>query len=132
MKRIMIPMRNEPGELAAVAQLLADGGIDIRSMDAEEIQPGEAGVIQLVVNTYDEALRLLRDAGYPAVTEDVLLVRVADEPGSLAKVAARFSEAGVNVRSLHILQRRGDESLVSLVTDDNDAARVLVADLLAG
>ncbi len=51
---------------------------------------------------------------------------------SLAKVAARFSEAGVNVRSLHILQRSDGESLVSLVTDDNDAARELARDLMVG
>src|SRR5210317_2220940 len=72
MKRIMIPMRNQPGELAAVAQTLADGGIDIRTLDVEEIRPGEAGVIQLVAKPYDEALQLLRDVGYPAVSEDAL------------------------------------------------------------
>lgn len=126
----MIPITSRPGVLAAIAKLMADGGVDIRSLDAREDQNSAHGVIQLEVDRYDEALALLREAGYSPVTEDALLMRVPDEPGSLARVAARFSEAGVNVRSLHILHRQDGESLVSLVTEDNDAARALVLDLL--
>lgn len=111
---------------------MADGGMDIRSMDADANSGGEHGVIQMVVDRYDDALALLREAGYAPVTEDALLIRVDDEPGSLAKVAVRFSEAGVNVRSLHILSRRGGESLVSVVADDFKKAREAVAELLIG
>lgn len=133
MKRIMIPAANQPGALTAITRLLAEGDVDIRSLDAEESEGhGADSVIQLVAEPYDLALTLLREAGYSAVTEDAILIRVQDQPGSLARVAARLSDAGVNVRSLHILYRKNCESLVSLVTDNNEKAVKVVGDLLVG
>ena len=38
----------------------------------------------LRVNKYDRARRILRNAGWNAITEDSLLVRVKDEPGAIA------------------------------------------------
>lgn len=130
MKKIMLPLANQPGQLAVLTRLLGDGGVDIRSLDADQAEGQDFGIIRIVVDRYDEALQLLRDAGYAPVTEDALLIRAPDEPGSLARVAARFSDAGINVKSLHILHRQEGESLVSLVTDDNELARDTVADLL--
>ncbi|MBK1827030.1 ACT domain-containing protein [Haloferula rosea] len=126
----MLPLANQPGQLAVLTRLLGDGGVDIRSLDADQAEGQDFGIIRIVVDRYDEALQLLRDAGYAPVTEDALLIRAPDEPGSLARVAARFSDAGINVKSLHILHRQEGESLVSLVTDDNELARDTVADLL--
>ena len=130
MKKIMIPLASKPGQLASLTQLMASGGVDIRSIDAQQESGRDFGVVRLVVDRYDDALQLLRDAGYSPVTEDALLIHVKDEPGSLAKIAVRFSDAGMNVKSLHILHRSDGESLVSLVTDDNAAAREVVADLM--
>ena len=129
MKLLTIPTESHPGELLAVTQILGDAGINIDSIDAEEEEDGQ-GLLVLSVNRYDEALRLLRAAGYRPITEDALVIRVANEPGALAKVAARFADAGVNIRSLHIARRRPGNCLVSLVTSDNEAAARLVADLV--
>jgi hypothetical protein len=129
MKLLTIPTESHPGELLAVTQILGDAGINIDSIDAEEEEDGQ-GLLVLSVNRYDEALRLLRAAGYRPITEDALVIRVANEPGALAKVAARFADAGVNIRSLHIARHQNASSLVSLVTSDNEAAARLVADLI--
>jgi hypothetical protein len=129
MKQLTIPTDGHPGELAAVTRILGEAGINIESIDGEEEGDGQ-GVLVLTVDRYDEALRLLRSAGYRPITEDALVIRVADEPGALAKVAARFSDAGVNIRSLHIARRQQGNTLVSLVTSDNEAAARLVADLV--
>lgn len=129
MKQLTIPTEGHPGELAAVTTILADAGINIDSIDGEEEGDGH-GVLVLTVDRYDEALRLLRAEGFRPITEDAIVIRVADEPGGLAKVAARFSAAGVNIRSLHIVRRREGSCLVSLVTSDNEAAAGLVSDLV--
>ncbi len=39
------------------------------------------------VDRYDEALVALRDAGVPAVSEDAIIIRIADEPGALARLS---------------------------------------------
>jgi hypothetical protein len=130
MKQLTIPTDGHSGEFATLTRILGEAGINIECIDAEEEDEGGQGVLVLTVNRYDEALCVLRSAGFRPITEDALVIRVADEPGALAKVAARFSDAGVNIRSLHIARRQQGSTLVSLVTSDNDAAALLVADLI--
>lgn len=128
MKQITVPTENRTGELADIVNLLADHTININSIDATE--EDDHGFVVLTVDRYDEALRCLRGAGYQPLTEDAIVIRVLDEPGALAKVANRFKEAHINVRSLHIIRRREGVTHVSLVSDNNDAASELVKDLL--
>ena len=128
MKQITIPTENRAGELANITGLLAKNAINISSLEATE--EDDHGFVVITVDRYDQALGCLRDAGYQAVTEDAIVIRVLDEPGALAKVANRFKEAHINLRSLHIIRRRSGIIHVSLVSNNNEASRELVQDLL--
>ena len=90
----------------------------------------EHGVIIIAVDKYDAALKALRDAGYAAVSEDAILIKLKDEPGALAKVASRFKEAQVNLRSVRIMRREQGYSLVAVVTRRTEEALALVEDVL--
>ena len=37
-----------------------------------------------------------------------------DEPGSLARLAVRFRDAGINIQSLHIVDRKSGHTIVAL------------------
>ncbi len=128
MKQIIIPVRNAPGTLAAVTELLASASVNIDSIEAEAFD--ESGVIILRVDRYDVALRALRDGGYRAVTEDALVLHLENRPGALARVARRLTEANIGIRSLQILERYDQMSLVTLVADEQETARELLADVL--
>ena len=95
MKRILVVARNEVGVLADITRALADEGINIETISAEALQ--EKGVITLTTNAYDNALRALTNAGFKTLSDDSLVLRLADEPGALAKVAEQFKSAGVNI-----------------------------------
>ncbi|MGB0990891.1 MAG: ACT domain-containing protein [Akkermansiaceae bacterium] len=128
MKQITIPTENRPGELASITAILAEHSVNIRDIDAME--DGDHGFVMLSVDDYDEALECLRAAGYRPVTEDAIVIRVADEAGALAKVASRFAQAQINLRSLHIIRRSQGDIHVSLSSNDNQAAMNVVKDLL--
>ncbi len=128
MKEIIIPVENAKGTLARVSETLAATKVNIESIEASAA--GEHGIIVLRVNHYDTALRALRDAGFRAVTEDALVLHLENRPGSLARVARRLTEAKIGIRSLAILERGGNQSLVTLVADDTEAARRILADKL--
>ncbi len=131
MKEIIIPVRNAPGTLAAVSETLARAEVNIEFIEARVL--GERGVIVLRVDRYDTALRTLNDAGYRAVTEDALVLDLENRPGSLAEVARRLADARIGIRSLRIVERAGERSLVTLIADDPGAARrVLAAELVTG
>ena len=104
MTRIVVIANNEAGVIADIAGALADRNINIETMSTEAL--GEKGAITLTTDDYDGALRALTDAGFKTVSDDSLILRLHDEPGALAKVAEKFKQGGVNIQSLHILDRR--------------------------
>ena len=124
MNRIIVMAKNEVGVIADISRALADEGINIDTISAEGL--AEKGVVTLTTDSYDNALRVLTAAGFKTVSDDSLVLRLPDEPGSLAKVAQRFKDAGVNIQSLHILERRGSHTIVALSADDRARAETLV------
>ncbi len=129
MKQITVLTRKDAGELARVATLLGDAGVNIIDIDAVRLE--EAGIIILTVDHYDLALRTLSDSGLRAITEDALVIRLEDKPGALAQIAKRLRDASVDVRSMHLLRRDGGHSLASIVSTDNATAATVLADVLA-
>ena len=124
MSRIIVMAKNEVGVIADISRALADEGINIETISAEALD--EKGVITLTADAHDEAIRVLTQAGFKTVSDESLVLRLRDEPGALAKVAEKFKDAGVNIQSLHILERRDGYSVVALSADDRAKAETLV------
>src|SRR5688500_12522499 len=113
---IIVPP-DRPGTVADIAERLAVRGINIDQMNV--IDDHSHGVIRLEASPYDEALRVLSDAGYNAMSEDVIVIRIKDEPGAMAKVAARFREPQINIHAMRFARREGGSAVVMLATSDN-------------
>jgi hypothetical protein len=124
MSRIIVMAKNEIGVIADISRVLADNGINIETISTEAID--DKGTITLTADDYDGALRALTDAGFKTVTDDSLLVSLKDEPGALAKVAEKLKQGGVNIQSLHIVERRGDYTTVAILPDDRAKAESLL------
>jgi hypothetical protein len=119
--RIVIMVDNQVGVLADITGALADEGINIESLNTESA--GERGAIILTVDRYDHALYVLNQAGFKAVGDDALVIRLPDQPGELAVVADRLRQNGVNIQSMHILGRQDGHAMIALTTDDSSRAR---------
>lgn len=128
MQTMSLVMANTEGALAKISKLLADADVNISDIDAEELD--SCGVMRVSVS--DEDFRkvhyLLRDNGYQVMPQEVLLVRVDDKPGGLAKLAVRLAEAKVNVRSMRIVKREDGLSLCAIVPEPFDVARAMLQD----
>ena len=123
-ERIIIMVNNEVGVLADITGLLAGAGINVESMNTQTAQ--ERGAIIMTVNDTDHALSILNRAGYKAVSDDSVVVRLRDEPGALAGVADRLKQAGVNIQNLHILARQEGYALIALTTSDRAATEAAI------
>ena len=130
MKQLTVLVPNQPGQLAKISEALAARGVNIEDFDVES--NGADGLISLTVDQYDAALRALRDAGFRAVTQDTLLIRLEDKPGALAAIAVRLKDAGIDLRSMHIVRRTENVSIATLVTDDNPRSAEILKDVLIG
>jgi hypothetical protein len=124
MNRIIIMANNEVGVIADIAKVLADVGINLETINTETA--GDQGAIVLTVYDTDHALSVLNQAGYKAVSDDALVLRLRDAPGALAAVADSLKQAGVNIRSMHILNRQAGYAMIALTTDDRARAQAAI------
>ena len=124
--RIVIMANNEVGVIADITRVLAEEGINLETITTETT--GDQGVVVLTVDNTDHALSALNQAGYKAVSDDALVLRLRDEPGALAAVADSLRSAGVNIQSLHILNREGGYAIIALTTNDRERALAAIDD----
>ena len=127
MKQIIILTDDRPGVIAEICESLAAKNINVESMDAETNL--NKGVIIITVDKYDEALQVLRDGLFQAVSEESILIRLDDKPGALAQIAKRFKDVNINLKSLRILKRDGAKAIVALIADDFKEAIKLIKDV---
>ncbi len=124
MKEFRVTLTQRAGELARLADLLANASIDLRSVAA--ISEGNKAHICLVVTDVAATRGVLEEARMPFEESEVLSELLEDEPGAIAELTARLGQAGVNMRSFYILAR--DNPLVELgftVDDTKKAKKVL-------
>jgi hypothetical protein len=121
----VVALKHEVGSLAALAELLADRDIDIRSIGAAGI--GTQGCAVFTTSNDALARSVLRDAKLKFVESEVLTVIVEDQPGSLARVARKLADAGINIHAVLVTGRRqGKAELACSVDDVALAQRALV------
>ena len=126
LNRIVIMANNEVGVIADIARVLADVGINVETINTETA--GDRGAVVLTVDNTDHALSALNQAGYKAVSDDAIVLRLRDAPGALASVADTLKQAGVNIQSMHILNRQAGYAMIALTTDDRARAQAAIDD----
>ena len=126
MKRIIIMAENKVGVIADIGKALAENKINIEALDAEST--GDDGIVILMTDDPDGALQALTYAGFRAVSDEALILKLKDEPGALAKIAEKFKQSNLNIRSFHILGHKAGYSMVALTTDDRAKAQALIDD----
>jgi hypothetical protein len=118
---VTVILEDRPGELARLGEVTGEAGVNIDGMCALTGQ-GRGYIHLLVADEKASATRAaLEDAGMGvADIREVLVVDIADRPGTLGEVARRFADASVNVELAYTTF--GGVKLV-VATDDLEAAR---------
>lgn len=127
---ISLFLRNVPGELAALADLLSGAGVNIDALtiqDASEYVQGlfrargkslkriapaasygsmqkdsvDYALIRLLVNNTDKAMNLLSREGYVFDILPVIALEIENSPGVLARMARTFAEKGININYVY-------------------------------
>jgi hypothetical protein len=121
---LTVVLKDEPGQLATLGGATGAAGVNIEGMCAFT---GEGrGIINLLVadEAVDSAIAALDGAGMRVADQrEVLVVDVANKPGSLGELARELTRAGVNIELLYTTF--GGVKLV-IATDDLDSARAVL------
>ena len=120
-KQLSVFMENRAGRLAEVVRLLGVAGINIRALSLADTS--DFGILRLIVNNVDKAVKVLRDSNHTVSLTDVVAVEVPDEPGGLARVMDPLSEAGVNVEYMYaFVEKATDKAVVIFRFESIEAA----------
>jgi organic hydroperoxide reductase OsmC/OhrA len=119
MKNLTIELKNHPGALAGMGQVLGAAGISIEGGGAFVVDG--KGAANFLFEDGTAARHALEAAGIRVLQErDVVLQRLdQDQPGQLGKLLRRMADAGVNVE----VQYSDHNHQLVLVVDDIDAGR---------
>jgi hypothetical protein len=121
MTEFTIHLANRPGQLAGLAKVMSDGGVNIEALAAFGL--GEIGVVRMVVNDADGARRVITDAGLVAEERRVLTTILSHRPGALAALTQSLADAEVNIDGMYVLHSHNDEIELAIAVGDEDAAR---------
>jgi len=93
---------DQPGELARIGDLLGAAGANIAGLCALTSGGGQAEV-HVLVDDPTAAFEALEHAGIKIIAEqEVIVLKVEDQPGALGEVARKLGNAGVNLTTAYL------------------------------
>jgi hypothetical protein len=152
---ISLFLENAPGELGKLTSMLAEAGINIdaltiqdasayvqglfkaRGKSLKRIAPAASygsmqkdsadhALVRLLISDTDKSVDLLSSAGYVFDIMSVIALEIDNKPGTLAKMAKKFGEEGININYVYgSALPEGEKSLFVFCPEDTDlAARI--------
>ena len=115
MTEFVVWMDNRPGRLAALAEALAEAGVNIDAMAAFAFDG--RGMIRFIVDDAVAARRTLNEAGLAADEHQVLTTFLPHTPGQLATVARSLADSDINIEALYMLNSGPEGVELAIVVD---------------
>lgn len=124
--QISVFLENRKGRLYDVCSLLGSYGVNIRALTVAETE--SFGVLRIVVDHSDVAIRVLRENQFVANFTDVVAIEVPDQPGGLASILKLLSEHNVNIEYMYgFVEKFSDKALLVMRFEDTDFAQQVLA-----
>ncbi len=120
-KQLTIFVENKQGTLVNITDTLAKHDVNIRALSIADTQ--DFGILRLIVNDNNTALKTLAEEGYLVKPTDVVGVKIGDAPGKLSTALNVLDENNINMEYLYAFMSRTEKhAYVVLRVADNVAA----------
>ncbi len=110
--QISVFLENEPGQLIGHCRLLAEAGINIRTLSVADAD--QFGILRMIVSDWEKAVGLLKAAGCVVQVTEVIAVEVPDRPGGLVRILEIFEGSEINIEYMYSFayDRQGKAALI--------------------
>ncbi|MBF0303975.1 MAG: amino acid-binding protein [Desulfamplus sp.] len=127
---ISLFLKNVPGELAKLAELMGKSGVNIDAITIQDASSyvqnlfeargkslkriassasyssirrdsAEFALIRMLVDKTDEAVALLKEKDYLFDTKELIAIELDNTPGKLFEVTKKFGEEGININYVY-------------------------------
>lgn len=125
--QLSVFVENRHGALASVTDALLRYGVDIRAIAVFDTT--EFGIVRMVVDQPEEALKHLKADGFVAKLSKVIAVEPVDKPGSLNELFHIMGDHGINIEYIYsfVMRRREMPYVVFKTNNQEKALEVLKA-----
>ena len=126
-RQISIFLENRPGQLSAICRELAETGINIATLSLADTS--DFGIVRMITTSAqtDEAICILREAGYTARTNHVICAAIDDRPMGLCRLLTMIEKEGLSVEYMYSFRRDGNgHALMILRLSENDRGAELL------
>ena len=129
MKDFSIQLSHRPGGLADVTNALSLAGVNFRSVAAMSF--GSEALVRLIPDDVDATRNVLRDKNIHFEENEVTIVLLENKAGELTEVAAKLSEAGLNLEAIYVVGLEDDLIELAIVADNGKKAKRVLADIIS-
>ena len=127
LKQLTVFVENKKGALVSITETLATHNVNIRALSIADTQ--DFGILRLIVNDTETAMKTLSDDGYLLNTTEVVGVKIGDQPGKLSGALGVLDKADINMEYLYAFMTRTEKhAYVVLRVADNAAAEQALED----
>lgn len=117
-KQLSVFMENKPGRLNTICRILAEAEVNVYAMSVHDTV--DHAIVRLLVDKPTKALVLLEEEGLYIVTQDVVVVEVANQPGIISSIAQKLFRADINIEYAYCTATK-NQDLGCLVIKTRDA-----------
>ena len=118
-KEFSVKLQDKSGELARVTETLEKDGVNIRTISTEP----HAGVVRIVTSDPEKSRQSLKRSGMEFSERNLLVAKLEDRPGELARVSRALAKEGINIDAAYMLDKDSKHVHVALAVSDEDKAR---------
>ena len=128
-KEFSIQMDDKPGTLGKICSPLADRGVNILAIASRPLESKGKSEVRLVVDNPTTAKSVLDNQKLKYTEQQVAQVKLAHQPGELARAASKLGEANININYSYcgVEARTNEPLLIFGVADAGRAAKILDA-----
>jgi len=96
-REINLDIKNEPGQLSAISEILNADGINILAFHVPA--SGKSGKLRFVTNDPDRALNVLKTAGFDTKVNETIACVVPRHPGGFNTILKSLKTAQININN---------------------------------
>jgi len=115
-----VDLKNQPGELAQLCELMAGGGVNLI---LSAMGQADAGTVAFIADDEAGAETVLQNAGIGYTMRQALTLRLENQPGTGAATFRKLADAGVNTDLLLPVRVSDDLFFAVICVDDAVRAR---------
>jgi hypothetical protein len=126
-QQISVFIENTRGRLREITKLLKDARIDIKAITIADTP--DFGVVRMITDNNQNALKMLKDGGFTTRTTDVVAVKIENKPGSLFNVLSVLEKQNIDIEYLYSYAASPHEQAILVFRfDNNESAQKVLSD----